>query len=162
MVRWVANWSDSLERHLKTPRRYYLIVVRLSGNNQEETEVLNLPCCTVLDIDSSETEAIFSVSPQGGISPRQLAAASARCVTTSATLGREYLSPSQQRWTKVHSESEKPMARAFAGLSGRSPWTRENPNSVIRIPPKGRSPVRTWALCKPSAETRRAPHTPGR
>ena len=47
--------------------------------------------------DSSGSEVISLAGRQGGMSPSQLAAASPRCITTSAASGRDSILPSQQR-----------------------------------------------------------------
>lgn len=74
------------------------------------------------DIGSPESRPISPAgAKQGGISSTQLSTASLRCVTTSSTFGRDFISPSQHFWVKAHSESENPMVEAFAGLPGRSP-----------------------------------------
>ena len=146
MVRKFASWQDSLEERLEAPERLNLCCHLFHRQYQKEVEGLNLLCFIVRDIDSSETQAILLDFPHGGISPRELAAASARYITTSVTLGREFLSRSQQRWTKVHSASENQIAGESAGFSGRSPRTTDNPSTALRTPRNGVSPVRTWTV----------------
>ena len=115
----------------------------LGEQYQGRTKIANSQCSNVSDVGPSESEAAFSAGGQGGMSPTQSVASFPRRVTTSPTFGRRFLSPSQQRWVRLHRESENPMDEAFSGLVGRSPWTTDHPNSVCRTPRNGISPVRT-------------------
>ena len=72
-------------------------------------------------VGTSESKTVFSTGAQGDMSPTQPAASLLRSVTTSATFGLSFESPSQQRWTKLHNKSENPMDEAFSGLAGRNP-----------------------------------------
>ena len=78
-----------------------------------------------------------------GMGARQSTAASWRCFTTSAAVGRCVLSLSQQSCTKSHSEFENPIAKASSGFGGRSPSTTDSITSASGKLENGVSPVRT-------------------
>ena len=81
-----------LSRASVGPCAKILPVMPLDNQHTEGIYVSNLPCLRVSDAASSETGVTPSAWMHGGMSPSQLAAVLASCVTISATPGRRFLS----------------------------------------------------------------------